>query len=113
MCNPAPAHRPQDRRAAAERAASEYGVSKGYVLTVGTVGPHKNLITLVEAMKILREHGELPFQLLLAATNCRFHIGRNLCVDSGGPGAGRAGNGSPRPPRVRSSFEKPLNDLKR
>ena len=61
-----PAYRPQDPRAAAERVASTYGVSKDYALTVGTVVPHKNLITLVEAMKILRERGELSFQLLVA-----------------------------------------------
>ena len=60
-----PAYRPQDPRATAEHVANKYGVSKEYVLTVGTVVPHKNLITLVEAMRILGKRGELPFQLLV------------------------------------------------
>jgi glycosyltransferase involved in cell wall biosynthesis len=60
-----PAYRPQDRRAAAEHVASKYGVSKDYIMTVGTVVPHKNLVTLVEAMRILRTRGELSFQLLV------------------------------------------------
>jgi glycosyltransferase involved in cell wall biosynthesis len=60
-----PTYRPHEPRAAAEHVASKYGVSKDYVLTVGTVVPHKNLTTLVEAMKILRARGELFFQLLV------------------------------------------------
>jgi glycosyltransferase involved in cell wall biosynthesis len=60
-----PAYRPQDPRAAAEQVANKYGVSKDYVLTVGTLVPHKNLIALVEAMRILRERGKLSFQLLV------------------------------------------------
>jgi glycosyltransferase involved in cell wall biosynthesis len=60
-----PAYRPQDPRAAAEHVASKYGVSKDYILTVGTLVPHKNLVTLVEAMRILRERRELSFQLLV------------------------------------------------
>jgi glycosyltransferase involved in cell wall biosynthesis len=60
-----PAYRPQESRVAAEYVANKYGVSKDYVLTVGTVVPHKNLVTLVEAMKILRARGELSFQLLV------------------------------------------------
>jgi glycosyltransferase involved in cell wall biosynthesis len=60
-----PAYRPRERRASAEHVANRYGVSKDYVLTVGTIVPHKNLVTLVEAMRILRGRGELPFQLLV------------------------------------------------
>ena len=66
-----PAYTPQDPRAAAERVANKYGVSKDYLLTVGTVGPHKNLITLVGAMKILRGRGELSFQLLAVGAKGR------------------------------------------
>lgn len=66
-----PAYRPQDPPAAAELVANKYGVSKDYVLTVGTVVPHKNLITLVEAMEILRGRGELPFQLLVVGAKGR------------------------------------------
>jgi glycosyltransferase involved in cell wall biosynthesis len=57
-------YRPQDPRVASVLVANRYGVSKDYVLTVGTAGPHKNLIALVEAMKILRKRGELSFQLV-------------------------------------------------
>ena len=60
-----PAYRPQDRRAAAEYVANKYGVSEDYILTVGTIVPHKNLITLVQALKILRGSGKLSFQLLV------------------------------------------------
>ena len=60
------AHQPKDSRAAGERIAVKYGVSKDYILTLGTISPHKNLITLVRAMKILREAGELSLQLLVA-----------------------------------------------
>jgi glycosyltransferase involved in cell wall biosynthesis len=59
-----PAYRPQDPQAAAEHVANKYGVSKDYVLTVGTVVAHKNLVSLVQAMRILRERGEPPLQLL-------------------------------------------------
>jgi glycosyltransferase involved in cell wall biosynthesis len=65
------AHRPQESRAAAELIAAKYRVSKAYVLTVGTVGPHKNLITLVKAMRILRERGQLFFQLLAVGAQGR------------------------------------------
>ena len=66
-----PAYRPQGPRTAAEKLANKYGVSKDYVLTVGTVVPHKNLATLVGAMRILRERGELFFQLLVVGANGR------------------------------------------
>jgi len=65
------AYKPHDPGAAAETVANKYGVSKDYVLTVGTVGPHKNLITLVKAMKVLRERGELSFQLLAVGAKSR------------------------------------------
>jgi len=65
------AYRPQDPRASAELVANKYGVSKEYVLTVGTLAPHKNLITVVKAMKILRERGHLSFQLLAVGAQGR------------------------------------------
>ncbi|MGD0128017.1 MAG: glycosyltransferase family 1 protein [Terriglobia bacterium] len=60
------AHKPQDSRAAAERIAAKYGVSRDYILTLGTIVPHKNLITLVRALKTLRGAGESSLQLLVA-----------------------------------------------
>jgi glycosyltransferase involved in cell wall biosynthesis len=72
-----PAYRRQDPQAAAELVANKYGVSKEYVLTVGTVVPHKNLLTLVEAMRILRQRGKLSFQLSVVGAkgwkNARLH----------------------------------------
>jgi glycosyltransferase involved in cell wall biosynthesis len=66
-----PAFEAQDSRAATEHIENKYGVAKDYVLTVATAGPHKNLITLVEAMKVLRERGALSFQLLVAGAHGR------------------------------------------
>jgi glycosyltransferase involved in cell wall biosynthesis len=63
--------KPQDQRAAFEVVANKYGVPKDYILTVGTVAPHKNLITVVKAMKILRGRGELSLQLLAVGAQGR------------------------------------------
>lgn len=63
--------RPHDPGAAADYVANKYSASKDYVLTVGTLGPHKNLITLIEAMKVLRDRGALSFQLLVAGAKGR------------------------------------------
>ena len=65
------AFKPQDTLAAAEHVANKYGVSTDYLLTVGTLGPHKNLITLVEAMKVLRGRGERSLQLLVVGADGR------------------------------------------
>jgi len=65
------AYRPQDPQAASELVGNKYGVSRDYVLTVGTVAPHKNLTTVVKAMRMLRERGELPFQLLAVGARSR------------------------------------------
>jgi glycosyltransferase involved in cell wall biosynthesis len=63
--------KPQEPRAASQYVANKYGVSKDYILTVGTLGPHKNLITLIEALKVLRDRGELSFQLLVVGAKGR------------------------------------------
>jgi len=60
------AFKPQDPERAAQYIAGKYGVSKHYALAVGTVQPRKNLVTLVEAMQILRGRGEGSFQLVVA-----------------------------------------------
>ena len=60
------AYKPQDRLVAAEYVAGRYGVSKDYVLAVGTVQPRKNLATLVEAWKILRDRVRDDCQLVVA-----------------------------------------------
>jgi len=61
-----PAYKPQDPEQSAEYVARKYGVSKMYALAVGTVQPRKNLATLAEAMKILRDRAEGVLQLLVA-----------------------------------------------
>jgi len=66
-----PAFKPQDPRAAAEYVARQYKTSKDYILTVGTLGPHKNLITLVKAMKAVRDRGALSFELLVVGAKGR------------------------------------------
>jgi glycosyltransferase involved in cell wall biosynthesis len=60
------AYRPQDRAKAAEYVAGKYGISKDYVLAVGTVQPRKNLATLVKARRILRDRAAPSFQLVVA-----------------------------------------------
>jgi glycosyltransferase involved in cell wall biosynthesis len=60
-----PAYKPHDPERATEYVASKYGVSKNYALAVGTVQPRKNLATLVEAIKILRDRADGSFQLLV------------------------------------------------
>ena len=66
-----PAFKPQDPRAAAEYVADRYKTSKDYILTVGTLGPHKNLITLVKTMKVVRDRGAPSFQLLVVGAEGR------------------------------------------
>jgi len=60
------AYKPRDQERSAEYVAGKYGVSKDYVLAVGTVQPRKNLATLVEAWKILRGRSEGHLQLVVA-----------------------------------------------
>jgi glycosyltransferase involved in cell wall biosynthesis len=45
--------------------ASKYGTSENYICAVGTVEPRKNLVTLLEAVAILRR-GKWNYQLVLA-----------------------------------------------
>jgi glycosyltransferase involved in cell wall biosynthesis len=61
-----PEYRPRNPKAAAEYIAGKYGTSKEYICSVGTIEPRKNLVTLVEAFRILRDRGEVRAQLLIA-----------------------------------------------
>ena len=65
------AFKPQEPRMASEFVANKYGASKDYVLAVGALGLHKNLVTLVQAMKALRARGEISFQLLVVGAQDR------------------------------------------
>lgn len=58
--------KPANPPAAAVYIARKYQVSQNYILTVGTVEPRKNLPTLINAIRILRDRGESPGQLLIA-----------------------------------------------
>lgn len=59
-------YRPHDRKASAKYVAQKYGVSDDYILAVGTLQPRKNLVTLVDALKILRERFGFRHQLVIA-----------------------------------------------
>jgi len=60
-----PSFAPQDKSGSARHIAQQYSASENYICTLGTIEPRKNLITLVRAMKILRERGDFPYQLLI------------------------------------------------
>jgi glycosyltransferase involved in cell wall biosynthesis len=79
-----PAYKPHDPRAASELVASKYGASKNYLLMVGTIAPHKNLVTVIEAMKILHERGELSFQLLAVGAKSRKDAKLSKALESSG-----------------------------
>ena len=51
---------------AAARIARTYGVSEDYLCAVGTIEPRKNLATLIEAVRILRNRQQCEAQLLIA-----------------------------------------------
>jgi glycosyltransferase involved in cell wall biosynthesis len=57
---------PRDRTESARFIAGKYGTSPDYICTVGTVEPRKNLVTLVEAMRLLYQREDWRHQLLIA-----------------------------------------------
>lgn len=57
---------PRDRGESAQSIAQKYDALPDYICTVGTVEPRKNLITLIEAVRILLERGGWHHQLLIA-----------------------------------------------
>lgn len=62
-------YRPSDPAAAAQYVARKYRVSEKYICTVGTIQPRKNLVTLLEATKILLERGKLHHQLVVVGAS--------------------------------------------
>jgi glycosyltransferase involved in cell wall biosynthesis len=58
--------RPHDPSAAVKYLVERFGVAPRYVCTVGTVQPRKNLVTLIEAIGILKKRGQLAHQLVVA-----------------------------------------------
>lgn len=59
-------YHPYPREISARFISEKYHVSQDYILTVGTIEPRKNLVTLLEAFKILREEFGLRKQLVIA-----------------------------------------------
>lgn len=63
-----PMFRPHPPGDSAHFMARKYNVSREYILALGTIEPRKNIQTLVEAIKILRERFGLRHQLVLAGS---------------------------------------------
>jgi glycosyltransferase involved in cell wall biosynthesis len=61
-----PVFSPQDKTSSARYIACKYGVSEHYICTVGTIEPRKDQVTLIQAMRILRDRGPLAHQLVIA-----------------------------------------------
>ncbi len=57
--------RPPDDQVASARVLARYGVTRPYVLYVGSLGPHKNVETLVRVFRRLRQSRRLEHQLVL------------------------------------------------
>ncbi|HTS05707.1 MAG TPA: glycosyltransferase family 1 protein [Candidatus Eisenbacteria bacterium] len=49
--------------------ADKYGTSTDYICTVGTIEPRKNIVSLIKAVRILRDRGQLRHQLLVAGSS--------------------------------------------
>jgi glycosyltransferase involved in cell wall biosynthesis len=60
---------PRDRVLSARAVAEKYCVSPDYICAVGTIEPRKNLVTLIAAMRILRDRGQLRQQLLIVGAS--------------------------------------------
>jgi glycosyltransferase involved in cell wall biosynthesis len=60
------AYQKLDPEASAKYISEKYKLSRDYMCTVGTVEPRKNLTTLIEAVRILRERGVASPQLVIA-----------------------------------------------
>lgn len=65
-CGVSSQYRPCPREVAANYISEKYHVAQDYMLALGTVEPRKNLVTLVEAVKILREKYGSRYQLVVA-----------------------------------------------
>lgn len=59
-------YRPSDRAAAQRHVASRYGVSGEFILHVGTIEPRKNLPTLLQAYRRVRDAYKLEIGLIIA-----------------------------------------------
>jgi glycosyltransferase involved in cell wall biosynthesis len=57
---------PRDAQASAQFIAHKYQTSDNYICTVGTVEPRKNIVGLVEAVRLLRAQSDFTPQVLIA-----------------------------------------------
>lgn len=58
--------RPHEASAAIKYVVEKFAISPRYLCTVGTIQPRKNLVTLIEAIGILKKRGQLEHQLVVA-----------------------------------------------
>lgn len=65
-CGFAPHFRPHNPAEAAAHISRKFGTAISYFCTVSTVEPRKNLVTLIEAVGILKRRGRLAHQLVVA-----------------------------------------------
>jgi glycosyltransferase involved in cell wall biosynthesis len=74
---------PRDPGQSARLISEKYGTSSDYICTVGTMEPRKNIVTLIEATKILRDRKQLRHQLLIVGgsgwSNSNVHASFDRC----------------------------------